>query len=535
MGLFDGFARETIYITGIGRSLFRMRHVKPDSPVTVVDIVGGFAQRTPGAVAIVCEDRSVTYRELEEGANRYARWGVSVGIRRGDVAALLMENRPEYVMAWLGLLKLGAIAALINTNLRGVPLAHSIGVAGARRLILGSELAQSYGEARPLIEAPPVAWATGGRADGYEDLDAALAAASPAPVDPALRAGVTCADKAFYIFTSGTTGLPKAANISHMRMLFMMYGFAGALNARAGDRMYNVLPLYHSAGGICALGVALTAGGSIVLRRKFSVHEFWDDCHKYRPTFFQYIGELCRYLLNAPPNPHEREHRLRAITGNGLRPEIWPAFQKRFAIPKIIEFYGATEGNVSMLNYDGKVGAVGRVPGYMRKIVTTRIVRFDIEHEMPVRTADGFCIECADGEVGEAIGQISERAGQDLRRLHARGRHREEDSAQRLCRRRFLVPHRRSDEARRARLFLFRRPHRRHLPLEGRERGDQRSGRGAWASSRASRKPMSMAWRCPAWTAAPAWRPSWSSRDLTRRLSPKSSGAIWPPMRAPFS
>ncbi len=80
-----------------------------------------------------------------------------------------------------------------------------------------------------------------------------------------------------------------------------------------------------------------------------------------------------------------RDHVLRAITGNGLRPEIWPAFQKRFAIPKIIEFYGATEGNVSMLNYDGTVGAVGRVPFYMRSIMTTRLVRFDVEHEMPVR------------------------------------------------------------------------------------------------------------------------------------------------------
>jgi fatty-acyl-CoA synthase len=175
--------------------------------------------------------------------------------------------------------------------------------------------------------------------------------------------------------------------------------------------MYNVLPLYHSAGGICAVGVALTAGGSLVLRRKFSAQEFWNDCHRYKPTFFQYIGELCRYLLNAPIGPHERDHGLRAITGNGLRPEIWAAFQQRFAIPKIVEFYGATEGNVSMLNYDGKIGAVGRVPWYMRRIVTTRIVRFDIEREMPVRGADGFCIECAPGEVGEAIGQITSEPG----------------------------------------------------------------------------------------------------------------------------
>jgi fatty-acyl-CoA synthase len=225
---------------------------------------------------------------------------------------------------------------------------------------------------------------------------------------------LTCKDKAFYIFTSGTTGLPKAANISHLRMLFMMYGFAGALNAKASDRMYIVLPLYHSSGGICAVGVALTAGGSMIIKRKLSVQEFWDDCFRYKPTFFQYIGEMCRYLLNAPVRPHERDHNLRAITGNGLRPEIWSAFQERFAIPKIVEFYGATEGNVSMLNYDGKVGAVGRVPGYLRNVITTRIVRFDIERELPVRGPDGFCVECAPGEAGEAVGKITQEPGKNF-------------------------------------------------------------------------------------------------------------------------
>jgi fatty-acyl-CoA synthase len=199
-----------------------------------------------------------------------------------------------------------------------------------------------------------------------------------------------------------------------MRMLFMMIGFAGALGAKESDRMYDVLPLYHSAGGIAALGPAFLHGGSLVIRKKFSVNEFWDDCFRYKPTLFQYIGELCRYLLNAPPGEHERDHAIRAIIGNGLRPEIWTNFQQRFAIPKIIEFYGATEGNVAMLNYDGKVGAVGRIPDYMRNRIETRLVRFDIEREVPVRGPDGFCIECAPGEVGEAIGKIVAEAGRNF-------------------------------------------------------------------------------------------------------------------------
>ena len=411
MALFDGIAREYAYLSSIGRTFYRLRTVTPDSPRTINDIVEDIARDKPTNIAVLYQDRVLTYAGLAEEANRYAHWAMAQGIHKGDVVALFMEGRPEYLQAWLGIQKLGGIVALINTNLRGAPLAHCIAIANARHVIVGAELCEQYNEIASSLDPQPIAWATGGHVAGTEDLDAALAEASSITPDRAVRDGLVCKDNAFYIYTSGTTGLPKAANFSHMRMLFMMDGFAGALNARESDRMYDTLPLYHSTGGVCAVGVALTTGGSLVIRRKFSVQEFWTDCHKYRPTFFQYIGELCRYLLNAPPGPHEQDHAIRAITGNGLRPEIWKAFQTRFAIPKIIEFYGATEGNVSMLNYDGKLGAVGRVPSYMRGIFKVRIVKFDLEREEPVRGADGLCIECDDDEVGEAIGRISDEAG----------------------------------------------------------------------------------------------------------------------------
>jgi len=404
-------SRESVYIASVARTLWRLRGLKPDSTATIADIVAAWARKTPDGPAILCGDAMLTYSALDAAANRYARWAHGQGIARGSCVALLMENRPEYVIVWLGLFKAGAIVALINSNLRGAPLAHSIGVCEARVLVLGSELTAEYLEAQALLAAPPRVWITGGTHPSFEDLDAALASTSPAPADAAWRAGLTCAARAFYIFTSGTTGLPKAANVSHLRALFMMHGFAGALGTRASDRIYNVLPLYHSAGGICAPGMALTVGGSLVLRRKFSVHDFWNDCARFRPTVFQYIGELCRYLLNAPPSPHERDHRLRAAIGNGLRPDIWQAFQSRFGIPRIVEFYGATEGNVALLNYDGKIGAVGRIPNYMRRRLTTRIVRFDMDNETPIRDAQGFCTECADGETGETIGQITEEPG----------------------------------------------------------------------------------------------------------------------------
>jgi fatty-acyl-CoA synthase len=302
--------------------------------------------------------------------------------------------------------KAGAQVALINTNLTGTALAHSIGISGARHAIVGSELADVFNAAP--FDAAPTLWIEGG------NLTVALDAASPLSPGKAARAGITGKDRAFLIYTSGTTGLPKAANFSHMRMLFMMSGFVGALRPRETDRIYNPLPLYHSTGGVCAVGIAFLSGGALILKRRFSVHEFWSDIHKYRATMFEYIGELCRYLLNAPPSPLERGHAVRAITGNGLRPEIWREFQARFAIPRIVEFYGATESNVSMLNYDGTVGAVGRTPEYLEWLLPTRIVRFDVETEMPVRGADGLCIECEADEVGEAVGGMSTRAGREF-------------------------------------------------------------------------------------------------------------------------
>jgi len=281
-------------------------------------------------------------------------------------------------------------------------------ISGAKHAIVGTELAENFAAAP--FEARPQAWLEG---EGG-NLSAALTSVPDTAPGKEARAGVTLKERAFLIYTSGTTGMPKAANFSHMRMLFMMSGFVAALDTRENDRIYAPLPLYHSTGGVCAVGMAFFRGGALVLKRKFSVHEFWDDIHKYDATIFQYIGELCRYLLNAPPSSLEKGHKIRAITGNGLRPEIWPQFQERFAIPRIVEFYGATEGNVSMLNYDGTVGAVGRVPEYLEWLLPSRVVRFDVEKEMPVRGPDGLCIECLPNEVGETLGGISNRAGREF-------------------------------------------------------------------------------------------------------------------------
>jgi fatty-acyl-CoA synthase len=217
---------------------------------------------------------------------------------------------------------------------------------------------------------------------------------------------VTINDRALLIYTSGTTGLPKAASISHRRILNWGGWFAGLTGATSEDRLYDCLPLFHSVGGIVAPCSMLNAGASVVVSDKFSVGNFWSDVARWDCTLFQYIGELCRYLLKAPASEFETSHRLRLACGNGLRGDIWEAFQARFAIPRILEFYAATEGNFSLYNVEGKPGAIGRIPPLLAHRFPAAIVRVDPELGTPLRDANGLCIACARDEVGEAVGRI---------------------------------------------------------------------------------------------------------------------------------
>ncbi|MBI1261686.1 MAG: long-chain-acyl-CoA synthetase [Rhizobiales bacterium] len=414
MGLFRRIRNDYLFLTTGLRTLRRAAAVNKDKTHTYADTIEQLAAKKGDNIALIYEDRKINYRDFNAAANRYANWLLSQGVKKGDVVALLMENRPEYIIAWLGIVKVGATAALINSNLIGAPLAHSLNISNADHLVLGAELTDSYGAVTEQLERPMATWVTGGQAQGLNDLDAALAA-QPDVLPKDVRKGLTSADNALYIYTSGTTGNPKAARISHARMLTMMVSWASNVNATEKDCMYSVLPLYHSAGGVCAVGTVLTVGGSLVIRRRFSASEFWDDAHKYKPTLFQYIGELLRYLNNTPPHPLERHHNFRIFAGNGLRPEVWKPFQERFKIPRIMEFYGATEGNIAMMNYDGTVGAIGRIPPWAEKRLPVVLVKFDVENEVPVRGPDGFCIKCDFGEPGEALGEIQDDETQTLR------------------------------------------------------------------------------------------------------------------------
>ncbi|MDP3404132.1 MAG: long-chain-acyl-CoA synthetase [Brevundimonas sp.] len=405
-GLWTALGREIRFLTGGLRTLSRVSRFKPGSRANVADDLEAAVDRHPSRTAILFEDERWTYGDLEQRANRYAAWARAEGIAPGSTVALFMENRPDYLAVWFGMAKVGVATALINTQLTGAGLAHCIDTAGAAHVIVDAPLAEAWRSARPHLKTPARAWLSGGGADDIAALDPVLERSSPARPDRGVRSGQRADDLALLIFTSGTTGLPKAARITHLRMLLTMHSFAAATGATARDVIYAPLPLYHTVGGVCAPGIALTVGGAIALRRQFSVTAFWSDCVRFEATLFQYIGELCRYLVNAPVHPDERRHRLRLAVGNGLRPDVWDRFQARFGVPRILEFYGATESNLTLFNFDGGPHAIGRAPPYMKASVNVELIRFDPVAERPVRAASGRCIACADDEIGEAIARI---------------------------------------------------------------------------------------------------------------------------------
>ena len=413
MSMLTNIRREVQTFAVLARTALRMARVKPDSDETVVDAFERIVDARADHPAIVFEGRTMTYRELDRAANRVAHWARAHGLHHGRCAAVFMENRPEYLATWLGLAKTGAHVALINTNLVGAPLGHALGVAEPTVVVVGTELEAAYQTARTALSPEPPVWTLGG-ADVAGKLDAALSAASSDRPPREWRSGVKTRDKLFYIYTSGTTGNPKAANFSHLRYLSVGRAYTEIAGVRPDDRVYCVLPLYHTAGGVIAVSMALLNGATLVLRRKFSASEFWADCRAHGVTIFQYIGELCRYLLNRPGGPQDRAHVVRCAVGNGLRPDIWAKFQQRFGIRDIREFYGATEGNFALINLDNKVGAVGRVPPWLKRMFPVELIRYDVETESHLRGADGRCIVCKTGEAGEAIGRISNDPRQPL-------------------------------------------------------------------------------------------------------------------------
>ncbi|NRD90839.1 long-chain-acyl-CoA synthetase [Sphingopyxis sp. BSNA05] len=413
MGIFSVIKREVHFTRSLKNVMAQVKDIDADAPILITDDIEATIDRYPDNIAFHFEGDTVTYAEFEARANRIAHWALAQGYQAGDTVALFMENAPDFVATWFGLSKVGIITALINSNLEGAGLAHCLNIVDTKAVITTADLAPRVSYIAAQLDGSPALWDWDGEVG--QNLNSALATLPDDQPDKSHRADMTGRDLFLYVYTSGTTGLPKAARISHARARRSFRIAISTCPLTPEDRIYITLPLYHVTGGFIGMGGALLSGASAILRRKFSASQYWDDAADYGATVVVYIGELCRYLLNQPDHPKQSAHKVRVGIGNGLRADIWQQFVDRFQVPKLLEIYGSTEGNIFLMNFDGKIGAVGRIPKYLEKqFGDTRIVKFDIAEEQPVRGEDGFCIKADWDEPGELIGRIFKDSPSDF-------------------------------------------------------------------------------------------------------------------------
>ncbi|OQV18644.1 Long-chain fatty acid transport protein 4 [Hypsibius exemplaris] len=382
---------------------------------TVASVFQRNVRRQPDKVALNSEGSQLTFRQLEEYSNRVANLFRQTSLRSGDSVALFGTSSPEYVGIWLGLSKLQLRTALLNSNLMGSSLTHSISAVDASALIVDTDLLDQFASIRSTFPATNVYYYNSNPiankpADVPEDrwLNPLIQKASHvAPENPPKG---NLSDVLMYIYTSGTTGLPKASIITQSRFM----AFSSIVNLCGGlrrdDVIYCPLPLYHTSAGITTIGQMLIYGSTVVVKKKFSATTFWDDVIRYKCTSVTYIGEICRYLLAQPPSPLEQQHQLRMAYGQGLRPALWEEFKRRFQIGDIREMYGSTEGNAGMANVHGKTGAVGYLSPFLDLLPVPAPIIVPIDKETGMlqgKNENGLYRRALSGEEGELLGPVT--------------------------------------------------------------------------------------------------------------------------------
>jgi citronellyl-CoA synthetase len=393
------------------RNIRRIRKIDEENSESWGSLLEETTQRFPDNVAVKSEEAFLTYREYNESVNRYAHYFISQGIKKGDVISIFLETRPELLIIYSALAKIGAVNCMINTNLRADSLRHCLTLNPAAGLIVGEELLDAFSEVQPDLKLPDISrhyfvtdQAKRTVPQGFIELHDVV---NKFPMtNPPTRAEVKPADTIAYVFTSGTTGgMPKAAVLTHKRVVSAMY-FTGktVMDVQPTDTIYVPLPFFHTNALALSWPCVFANGAAVAVRRRFSASRFWDDIRKYNATIFCYVGECCRYLMNQPPKSSERGHSLTTIIGNGLRPDIWMDFKRRFGITRVFEIYGAAESNlffINMLNFDYTVGTC---------FMPFAIVKYDIDADEPVRDKNGGMEKVKKGQVGLLLGKITDFA-----------------------------------------------------------------------------------------------------------------------------
>lgn len=415
IGIKDVAVRLPELVTKLPNILVGLKQAYLRTPKTPAGLALAFeraVQRNPQGTALLFEDQHYSYTQLNEWANQIAHYFDQQGVKKGDVIAVMIENRSELVATVIALAKLGVVTALVNTSQTGKVLTHSINLVKPFAIITGEECRKAVDAVRDQLELKSnrFYWLAdqntrqdpGQAPEGYDNLAHIILNQSRDNLKQTHK--VTGADGLFYIYTSGTTGLPKAVIFTNSRWMLAYGTYGHVLNLKKDDVMYVTLPLYHATGMVvCWCGV-IAGSATLAIRRKFSTSSFWKDVKKFDASAIGYVGELCRYLMDAPPSDLEKGHRVTKMIGNGMRPNIWNKFKQRFGIKEILELYASSEGNVGFSNIFNFDNTVGFSP------VPFAIIKYDKEKDQPLRDEKGHCIKVKKGETGLLIGKITNRS-----------------------------------------------------------------------------------------------------------------------------
>lgn len=415
IGITDVAARLPQFLNKVPNLLTGLRQAYLRTPNTPSGLGLAFeraVKRNPYGDALLFENQRFSYKELNNWANQIAHYYLSLGASKGDVITVMIENRPELIATVIALAKIGVTSALVNTSQVGKVLAHSINLVNPIAIIVGEECRAAVDEIRQDLNVAQdrFHWFAdqetltdaGQTPENYVNIAQAIDEFPKFNVPTTHK--VKGKDGLFYIYTSGTTGLPKAVIFTNSRWMLAFGTYGHVLNLNEDDVMYCTLPLYHATGMVvCWCGV-LAGASTLAIRRKYSTSGFWTDVKKFNASAIGYVGELCRYLMDAPESASDRDHRVTKMIGNGMRPNIWSKFKQRFGIEEILELYASSEGNVGFSNIFNFDNTVGFSP------TPYAIVQFDKEKNEAVRDQKGYCIKVKKGEVGLLVGKITSRS-----------------------------------------------------------------------------------------------------------------------------
>lgn len=328
---------------------------------TIHDVLKAQAARYGDRTFMFFEDQEFSYADIDTASDRVAAACQRLGLRKGDKAAIMLANRPEYLFVWFGLSQAGAVEVPMNTAHKGELLSYMIDRADCRVLFVENAFLPALNDVLdtlPKLEHIVVLDADdpGGipeRGLSYESfLDGA---GSPEPV------AVTGMDPGVIVFTSGTTGPSKGAVLPHNYLLFMGDVVCDMGRYTEEDRLLNALPLFHGNAQFLSTVPALQSGAQMVLERRFSATSFWDTVHRFNCTEFNYIGGILSILLKADPDPRDTDNPLRVMVGAGAPPNRFDEFEQRFNV-RLIEGYGMSEIGIPLSNSmeDRKAGSCGK-------------------------------------------------------------------------------------------------------------------------------------------------------------------------------